>query len=369
MSEFVPLNDVSRDLRSIESALQDLFSRFVAGRSLVMGEAVEAFESRFAKWNDSECCVGCANGTDALELAFRALKANDGAKIAMTANAGGYAAHAAAACGANPVYVDVDPDTMLMDPRDFERVAAETDVVCVTHLYGRLAAMDAIVSIARAHNVRVVEDCAQAHGAQRNGVKAGAFGDIGCFSFYPTKNLGALGDGGAIVTDDQDLANAVRRLRQYGWTDRFRAELPGGRNSRLDALQADVLSLRLTQLNDRNARRRAIGLRLAAACASVGRRLSPQRPGTGDQDHVYHLFVVQTDDREAAQAHMKERNIGVGVHYPHLDIAQPALSTFTEERPLPNSLAVSNRILTLPCFPELDETEIQRVEDSIGSFR
>src|SRR5215468_10062621 len=242
----VPLNDLRRGNERYAAGLRSRFDQVVTRGRFVLDEEVAAFEAEFAAFCGVAHCVGVGNGTDALELALRSVGVAPGDEVATVANAGMYSTVAIRAIGARPRYVDVDDETLLLSaPRLEAAITPQTRAVVVTHLYGRLAAMGEIGRVARERQVAVVEDCAQAHGARRGDARAGSLGKIGCFSFYPTKNLGALGDGGAITTGDAALAQSVRRLRQYGWEEKYRVEIEGGRNSRLDELQAAMLRVRL----------------------------------------------------------------------------------------------------------------------------
>jgi dTDP-4-amino-4,6-dideoxygalactose transaminase len=277
----------------------------------------------------------------------------------MVANAGMYAAGMAVALGARPVFVDIEPRSMTMCPEALGRALdSGVSAVLVTHLYGRLADMNAILATAQRADVPVVEDCAQAVGARRGSKAAGSFGRVGCFSFYPTKNLGALGDAGALITDDADLAARLRSLRQYGWSSKYRAELAGGRNSRMDALQAAVLRVKLPHVDAWNATRRAIVARFASACAGSG-LVAPEASG---EDDVAHLCVLRTERRERVRAVLEERGVRTDIHYPIPDHRQAALAgRFDITGELVHTERASAEILSVPLFPELTEAEIERI--------
>jgi dTDP-4-amino-4,6-dideoxygalactose transaminase len=237
-------------------------------------------------------------------------------------------------------------------------------VVIVTHLYGRLADIDALIGVARGRGLAVIEDCAQAHGAQRGGRRAGSWGDIGCYSFYPTKNLGALGDGGAVVTCDDALAAALQQLRQYGWTSKYRAARPYGRNSRMDEIQAAVLQIKLPHLDAWNERRRSIMRRYRQAAGNA-----VVVPDAGGTDHVAHLCVVRSPDRDLLRLHLGGDGVATDIHYPVADYRQTALETLLPPGvSLPHTDEVVEEILTLPCFPELRDAEIERVCGSLARF-
>jgi dTDP-4-amino-4,6-dideoxygalactose transaminase len=275
-----------------------------------------------------------------------------------------YATTAIRAIGATPVFADIDDASMLMSPRSVEAHIAGCDAVVVTHLFGRLAPVGDICRIADAHRVAVIEDCAQAHGARRNGKTAGAFGAAGCFSFYPTKNLGALGDGGAIVTDDAELAASLRKLRQYGWSSKYRAEMAGGRNSRLDEMQAAALRAKLPHLDAWNERRREIARRYRAGITHPAVRL----PGEIDEANVAHLFVVRTQERDSLAAHLKRRGVPVDIHYPVPDFMQPALASVCGPVHAPVTEAACRTVLTLPCFPALRDAEVDAICAAVNDW-
>lgn len=356
----VPVNDLSRRLREMQSVFVESFTRVLNGNRIVLGPEVEQFEAEFAKYCECDHAIGVANGTDALELCLRAGGIGHGDRVAIVANAGGYSTTAVLSAGAEPVYVDVHPQTMCMDPVALEACLARTPVraIIVTHLYGLAADMPALLKIARSHGAPIIEDCAQAHGARVNGQPVGSLADLAAFSFYPTKNLGALGDGGAVTTRDAGLAATVRQLRQYGWSSRYHCVRPGGRNSRLDEMQAAFLRHCLRRLDDWNNRRRAIGVKYLELLAGLPLRLPPR----GDESHVFHLFVIRTPDRDSLRKSLSESGIGSDVHYPVPDHWQPASAV----RPsLPMTEECCQTVLTLPCFPEMTDAEVTKVAEAV----
>jgi dTDP-4-amino-4,6-dideoxygalactose transaminase len=324
---------------------------------------VTQFETEFAAYCGAAYCIGVANGTDALELALRALCCGPGDEIISVANAGSYATTAILAIGARPVLADIDPDTMTLSPHSLEQcLSRKTRAVIATHLYGQLAKMESICAATANRNIPIVEDCAQAHGAERDGRRAGTFGAISCFSFYPPKNLGAIGDGGAVVTNDVRLAEATRQLRQYGWRTKHHSVRSGGRNSRLDEMQAAVLRVKLPRLDEWNKRRRKIANRYREAL--VGSRLQPLGP-----DHVAHLCVVRTNDRAVLQRNLRAAGIVTGVHYPIPDHRQTSMRhNFPADLSLPETEAAVEQVLTLPCFPEMTEEEVDQVVGCLRRF-
>src|ERR1700752_3958771 len=264
MTARVPLNDLVRQNRQLHEELASAARRVVERGWYVLGSECTEFEREFARYCGSADCIGVANGTDAIELALRAVGVAPGDRVATVANAGFYSSTAIHAIGAGPVYVDVEETHGMSLPSLREALAGQgVRAVIVTHLYGRLADVEAIVALCKPLGIPVLEDCAQSHGASRGGKIAGSFGTAGCFSFYPTKNLGALGDGGAVTTGDAAMAERLRGLRQYGWGSKYRVSRAGGRNSRLDELQAALLLAKLPHLDRWNERRRGIARRLS----------------------------------------------------------------------------------------------------------
>jgi dTDP-4-amino-4,6-dideoxygalactose transaminase len=279
--------------------------------------------------------------------------------VLVVANAGGYGTISCLAIGATPVYCDIDPVTLLVSINSITaHVSSETAAIVVTHLFGLAidcSLLDAAVKAKLGKSIPIVEDCAQSHGAKIGKLRTGAQATIGCFSFYPTKNLGALGDGGAIVTSDAALAEHVRNLRQYGWTKRYLQERPGGRNSRLDELQAGFLALFLPQLDERNAKRRAILKQYVASGATA-----IHAGYINSEQCVVHLAVCTVNNRDKFVENLTSEGISTGVHYPYLDTDFPTTKHLSP-MPLPVSEGAKSRIVTLPCFPEMTQSEIDLV--------
>ena len=340
-------------------------TRVLESNHFVLGREVAQFEQEFAQYVGVAHCISVANGTDALELALRALGVGPGQTVACVANAGFYSATAIHLVGATPVYVEVDEATLTMAPEALDRVLRDRPAaVIVTHLYGQLAAIEQLAAQCRAAGVPLVEDCAQSHGAARGGRQAGAFGDVACFSFYPTKNLGALGDGGAVLTPVPEIATALRSLRQYGWSTKYEVARLGARNSRLDEMQAAVLREKLKHLDRQNAQRRAIARRYNEAFSL----LPLQLPSSLGDDYVAHLYVVRTAQREALRQHLLARGIATDVHYPIPDTRQPAWHGRFEGQSLAVTEAACATALSLPCFPGLAEADVGHVAQSVREF-
>ncbi len=364
----LPINDPVRLYRRLKSEIDAAVAQVLASGRWIDGPFADQFAGEFAARCGVARCVPLGNGTDALELALRALGVGPGDEVITVANAGGFATEACWLVGATPVWIDVRPDTLGLDPDLIgETVSDRTKVVIATHLYGIVADVGRIrreLDRIGRPDVRILEDCAQAHGAMQDGRRAGSLGDVAAFSFYPTKNLGALGDAGAILTDDQNLADRVAWLRLHGWRERFRSTLPFGRNSRMDEIQAAVLGVKLRHLDDFNAERRQIVARYAEATHSPSDIV-----GADDPTNVGHLAVLRTSRRtEVAQA-LSGAGIATDVHYPVLDCDQESAQGMPARKiPLPVSERARNEILTLPCYPGLSGPEIERVAAAVKHF-
>jgi dTDP-3-amino-2,3,6-trideoxy-4-keto-D-glucose/dTDP-3-amino-3,4,6-trideoxy-alpha-D-glucose/dTDP-2,6-dideoxy-D-kanosamine transaminase len=361
----VPTNDLRRGYREQRNDLEKALLEVAASGWYVHGRRHEAFEASFADFIGVRYCLGVGNGTDALELAVRAVDVDDRRRVVVTAaNAGGYSTAAVLAAGMTPRYADVDDATACISAATvLEVLDDEVRAVVVTHLYGRLTGVDALVALCRERGVALIEDCAQAAGAHRDGRRAGSYGDLGAFSFYPTKNLGALGDGGAVVTDDSPLAERVRRLRQYGWSQKYVVSTPGGINSRLDELQAAILNVRLPKLDEWNERRRRIVERYAAAAEGGPLELLE----VSGPDHAAHLAVGRTRHRDEVRRRLGSWGVATEVHYPVPDHLQTACRV-ERLRKLPVTEALAEEVVSLPCFPQLTDLEIDLVCEAIRSL-
>lgn len=342
--------------------------RVIERQWYVLGEEVVAFEREFAKYVGTSDCVSVANGTDALELALRSIGVGHGDLVVTVANAGFYSSTAIHAVGAIPVYVDVDSKSLTLSvSRLIEALSDEgserVKAIIVTHLYGQLAEIEELLRVANDAGVPLIEDCAQAHGAARNGKQAGTFGQVGCFSFYPTKNLGALGDGGALVTNNPALADQIRKLRQYGWAHKYAVEVGGGRNSRLDEIQAAVLREKLPRLNQQNKERRNVAQHYNEAFVS----LPVDCPCSIDEDYVAHLYVLRVKDRNSFREFLKAKGIATDVHYPIPDHLQSAYQT-TNIPKLQVTESACSSVVSLPCYPGLTEMEVERVIVAVHEY-
>lgn len=350
------MNDLRGHHRAIGEELQVAMGRVLSRGWFSMGPEVEAFEDEFAAFCGVTHCVAVANGTDALELSLRGLGIGAGDEVITVPNAGMYSTAAILATGATPVFADVDPRTLTITAALARaQVSARTRAVIVTHLFGRMAPMKELCALARLEGFVIIEDCAQAHGALQGGVRAGAWGTAAAFSFYPTKNLGAVGDAGAVATRDSDLAAQIRRLRQYGWEQKYHSMVPGGRNSRLDELQAAVLRVKLAYLDQWNQRRR----RVAACYAEHLSHADVATPTVEGDDYVAHLFVVRTARRAALRKLLSDNGVATDVHYPRLDYEQSSLKSAFPAVHRANSELAAREVLSLPCYPEISLSSVR----------
>ena len=361
---WVPMNDLSRALRAERATLTEAFDSVLTSGWLVQGPQHDMFETELAAFVGTSAAIGVASGTDALELALRAAMPAGRSTVVTAANCGGYTTTAARRAGFSVRYVDVEEATLCLDPTLLGSALDDTvGVVVVTHLFGRAADVAAIREQCDPAGIAVVEDCAQALGARTPAGRVGSLGDVAAFSFYPTKNLGALGDGGAVTTSSEAIAAKVRALRQYGWQGKYAIAVDGGRNSRLDEIQAAVLRQRLPRLDAWNARRREIVTAYADGASPRIQVLPADGPG-----HVGHLGVVLCDERDALKAHLAARRIRTDVHYPIPDHRQTAFAAEHQSVHLPVTERAAVRMLSVPVFPELRADEVDRVLDALASF-
>ncbi|MBK1665771.1 erythromycin biosynthesis sensory transduction protein eryC1 [Rhodospirillum rubrum] len=340
----------------------------------ILGPEVEAFEAEFARYCGVAHGVGAANGTDAIELALRALGIGPGDVVATPSHTAVATVAALFAAGARPLWIDIDPASYLLDLDHLEaQVAAfrqgsggdRLKAVVAVHLYGAMVSPEGLLAVCQRHGLLLVEDCAQAHGALWNGQRAGSFGDASAFSFYPTKNLGALGDGGMVVTADAAVAERAAFLRQYGWKERY-VSFEVGINSRLDPMQAAILRVFLKRLDERNEKRRALADLYSRNLADVSEVVLPVTPAQGTA--VYHQYVIRVPDRNALADFLKAHGVGTAVHYPVPVHRQPAYLDFARDADLPHTDAVAGHILSLPMYPQLSPDDATRVTDLVKAF-
>lgn len=336
------------------------------GGRYILGEEVAAFEKEFAAYIGVSHGIGVGSGTEALHLALKACGVGPGDEVVTVSHTAVATVSAIDLAGAIPVFVDIDPAYYTMDSEALSRaVTKKTRAVIVVHLYGQAADMEKILAIAKAHGLKVIEDCAQAHGAMYRDKRVGSMGDVACFSFYPTKNLGAIGDGGMIVTNDPELAQRVRLLREYGWTERYVSHISGW-NSRLDEIQAAILRVKLRHLEEDNKARVRLADEYTRGLSGLGLVLPEQRPGT---KHIYHLYVVRTERRDELIAYLKERNIGALIHYPVPVHCQPAYRKKAIVRgDIKQTELAAGTVLSLPMYPELRDADVRTVVQTIRDF-
>ena len=340
--------------------------RFFESRRYILGPEVSSFEQEFADYLGTKHAVGVGNGTDAICLALRACGIGRGDEVITVSHTASATVAAIVMSGATPIFVDIQPDVYTLDPSKLPAAfTKKTKAIISVHLYGQAADMAPILAFAKQHNLRVIEDCAQSTGGEYAGRKTGSLGDIGCFSFYPTKNLGAYGDGGMTVTRDPALAERLRGLRQYGW-DKSNISCEAGVNSRLDELQAAILRAKLPHLDSDNAKRIAIADRYDRELAETGLTLPARRT---DNQHAFHLYVVRSRRQEALLAHLKSQGVYALAHYPvpaHLQPAYrnyaPGLGVLTETE------RAAKEVVSLPIYPELTAEEQAVVIKSVLAF-
>lgn len=367
----IPQTDPRAGYLERKAAIDAAIARVLDSGWYILGREAEAFEASFAGFVGVAHGIGCGNGTDALELALRACGIGAGDLVFTVSHTAVATVAAIERAGATPVLLDIEEGGFCLDPAVLEAALRRPPqgrpaAVMPVHLYGGPAAMVEIVAMARAHGLRLIEDAAQSHGALYQGVATGSLGDFGCFSFYPTKNLGALGDAGGVVTNKAELAAAAREIREYGWRDRYVSAVPGI-NTRLDPLQAAILNAKLGGLAEDNARRQAIAARYDEGLAGLPLELPARRPGT---THVFHQYVVRTAKRDRLREHLRQAQIGTGIHYPLPVHLHPAYRGRVPVGPtgLCRSEAAAREILSLPMYPQLADEAVERVIAEIRRF-
>jgi dTDP-4-amino-4,6-dideoxygalactose transaminase len=359
--------DMGGQVAALRAEIDAAVARTLDSGWYILGRETAAFEQEFAAYvagssGQSVTCIGVNSGTDALRLALWALEIGPGDEVITVAHTAVATAAAITMSGATPVFVDINPATYTLDPALLEAaITPRTRAIIPVHLYGHPAELAPILAIAAQHHLRVIEDCAQAHGSTYQGRHVGTWGDLGCFSFYPTKNLGALGDGGAVISTDPDLAAKVRPLREYGWTPqaRYISQVPG-MNSRLDEMQAAILRVKLCHLDAWNAVRREMAA-FYAGRLPVSVIQPVERDGCR---HVYHLYVVRVPRREAVRSHLTAAGIATAIHYPVPIHQQPAYSDHAH-RSLPHTEEAAGEILSLPMHPLMTAQQVNQVSAAL----
>jgi dTDP-4-amino-4,6-dideoxygalactose transaminase len=360
----VPQANPGAGYRALKPEIDDAVARVLSSGWYILGHELRAFETEFAAWLGVPAVVGCGNGTDAIALALRGLGIGAGSTVVTVSHTAVATVAAIEMAGATPLLVDIDPVHYTLDPDVLQAVLDNPPpgmppirAVIPVHLYGQPADMDRIAPLCRQHKIALIEDCAQAHGASLHGQRVGTFGDAATFSFYPTKNLGALGDGGAVAVADPALAVRIAALRQYGWHKHYISDEVGV-NSRLDEVQAAILRVKLRYLDRQNARRQAIAARYSAAMPAT---LVPPRLREG-VSHVFHLYVVRAEQRDAVQADLRGMGVATGIHYPVPVHLQPAYKGRIRLWDGCRETAKAARhIISLPLYPELSDDQVETV--------
>ena len=351
----------SGDLMGVNQVFKSEVSRVLEVGSLVGGDFVSGFEDQFAQYLGSKHVVSVASGMDALILSLTALEIPKNSKVLVSNNAGGYASLAAISAGFQPVFCDIEASGYLLDTSELDKWSGQVNAIIATHLYGKMLNMSSISKWAKANHVRVIEDCAQAIGAIENGKRAGTFGDVGCFSFYPTKNLGGIGDGGAISTSNSDIAERIRKLANYGWGSRYDIQIPGGRNSRLDAINAAVLARKLLCLDENNSARRKILKRYISEFKNINFMIDNDVADS----HVGHLASARVANPGKFLEFCKSNGVQITRHYPHQDSDQKGLNSGEIEVNTPRAKLHCEEVVNLPIYPELTEAQISKVIETV----
>jgi len=365
MSNKIPLVGLFDQYQTIKPEIDAAIQNIITNSSFVGGAEVRSFENDFAAYCEAKACVGVGNGTDALYLALRALGIGPGDEVITVAHTFIATSEAISMTGATPIFIDVLEDTMLMDPALIEpAITPQTKAIVPVHLYGQSCDMDAIMEIARKHDLKVVEDAAQAHGGRWRGQRVGSIGDAATFSFYPGKNLGAFGDAGAVVSQDEDFIEHVRMLANHGRLEKYTHKMEGV-NSRLDSLQAAILRVKLQYLDEWNARRRQVADAYLEQLTQSGIAMPVVN---ANAETVWHLFVIRVTEREQLQSFLKERGIATGIHYPVPLHLQPAYEHRRSSFDLPATERAAQEVMSLPMYAELKQNEIEAVCDAVTAF-
>jgi dTDP-4-amino-4,6-dideoxygalactose transaminase len=361
----VPLVDLSAQFQPIKAEVMAAIEDVLDSMHLYLGPHTQAFEEEFAAYCRARSCVGVGNGTDALHLALRAAGIGHGDEVITVAHTFFATTEAIVMAGAKPVYVDVDPETYLMDVSLIEaRVTPNTKAIMPVHLYGQMADMDPIMAIATRHDLVVIEDAAQAHGAEYRGRRAGSIGQLGCFSFYYSKNLGAYGESGAVVTSDPELARRLRLYRDHGSEQRY-LHLEFGLNSRMDEIQAAVLRVKLRHLDDWNVRRSRHAATYDRLLADAGVGLPVTAP---ERTHAWYVYVIRSDGRDELQKALANRGIGTGIHFPIPTHLQPATRELGYQAgDLPHTEHAARQVLSIPMYAELTAEQLEWVGSAVRS--
>lgn len=360
----IPFVDLKAQYESIKTEIDQAISSVIDQTAFIGGSIISDFEKDFAEYVGVNHCIGCANGTDAIEMALKALEIGEGDEVIVPALTWISTSGAVNNVGAEPVFVDVLPEERTINPQLIaSKITSKTKAIIPVHLYGLPARMNEILSIARKHDLKVIEDCAQSHGAEIDGKRVGTFGDVATFSFYPGKNLGAYGDAGAIVTNDEQMANTCRMMGNHGQLSKHDHQIIG-RNSRLDTMQAAILKAKLPHVEDWTESR------IQVAKWYDEKLIGVVKPTVNSKmRHVYHLYVIESAERDELMMKLKEEKIGCAIHYP---TPLPHLKSYRyqghKKGDFPVSEKLCSEILSLPMYAEMSEGDVDRVCDSINEF-
>jgi dTDP-4-amino-4,6-dideoxygalactose transaminase len=358
--------DLNQQYLSIRDEIDSAIASVIESTAFVGGQFVRTFEERFAAYHFAEHCIGVGNGTDALEIAIEGLNLTAGSEIIVPANSFIATSEAVTRAGHRVVFCDCDPQTYTVSLEALRRrITPSTEAIVVVHLYGQPCDMDGVLAIAGEHNLKVVEDCAQAHGAEYKGKRIGTFGDVAAFSFYPGKNLGAYGDGGAILMSDSSLEERCRMIANHGRMEKYDHAIEG-RNSRLDGLQAAILAAKLPHLDDWTAARRRCAARYRAGLADISDVLVPLEKEWAY--HVYHLFVIQSPRRDSLRSFLADHDVQTGIHYPTALPELQAYAYLRQRAVAPVASSISQRLLSLPMGPHLSDEDVDAVCSLVAEF-
>jgi len=364
----IPLIDLKRQYTMLSNEIKEAITEVLQSGQYILGPKVSEFEKRCSEYLNVKHCIGVGNGTDALVIALESLGIGNGDEVITTPFTFFATAEAIVRVGAKPVFVDIDPPSYNINPEEIEKkITPKTKAIIPVHIFGQVCNMDRILEIAKKYNLYVIEDACQAFGAEYNGKKAGTIGDVGCFSFFPTKNLGGFGDGGLIVTNDDKVAERARMLRQHGSKKKYYNELIGF-NSRLDEIQAAILLVKLKYIDDWNKRRYQIAQRYDQGLKLNG-LLTPAKTNNYERGHIYHLYVLQHEKRDELIEYLSQKGIATGIYYPvplHLTKALQFLGY--KEGDFKVAEEVSKKSFAIPMFPELTDEEIEFIISSINEF-
>ena len=362
----IPFVDLKAQYDSIKDEIDDAIQRVLDTTSFIMGEELERFEEEFALFCNTKHTIGVANGSDALILALRACGIGEGDEVITVPHTFIATTESITHVGGKIVFVDIDPKTYTIDISKIEeKITKKTKAIIPVHLYGQPADMDLIIRLAEKYNLRIIEDTAQAHGAEYKGIKVGSIGDVGCFSFYPGKNLGAYGDAGMVVTNNEEITEKIKLLRNHGRiTKKYEHEIEGF-SSRLDNLQAAILRVKLKYLNKWNDMRRKNAKKYNELLSNIDGIITPYEADYATK-HVYHLYVIRTENRDKLREELKSKDVATGIHYPTPLHLQPAYNYLGyRERDFPVTEKASQEILSLPMFAELKNEEISKISELI----